>query len=452
MIAASPSIAQLDDTIVALSSAPGPGLRAIIRLSGREAIHIVATLMPGLEIDPLRSRQIALNHLKLPNISSPLPADIYVFRAPNTYTGQDLVEIHTISCMPLIELTLAELLSAGARAAGPGEFTMRGFLAGKLDLTRAEAVHAVIEAAGPDQLKPALAQLAGGIARPLDTLRDDLLNLLADIEAGLDFTDEDLTFVEQPQLLARLAKALAQVTLVGKQLGDRGASGPTFRVVLAGPPNAGKSSLFNALVGRDSALVSPIAGTTRDYLEASLVLDDVAIHLIDTAGLGDPQDAIDLAAQTLGRDRQIAADLILWCQSVDQERSSFAEAGDPGRGTGAVLMEIATKADLAAQAKDDLGVSVVTGKNLDRLKRLLADAARSHLARGLAPSLTRCRHHVERSLEHLRRAHGLALDGDPAELLALELRLALDELGAIVGAVYTNDLLDRVFSRFCIGK
>lgn len=441
MIGNGSKLANLDDTIVALSTPPGPGLRAVIRLSGPTAARVVRSLIPGFLPDPIASRQIVVGEIELPRLGPALPVELFYFRGPATYTGQDLVEIHTLSSMPLIEIAMAELLTAGARGALPGEFTMRGFLAGKLDLTRAEAVHAVIEASGGDPLRQALAQLAGGIARPLDELRNDMLNLLADVEAGLDFTEEDLTFVDQGQLLARLARALALVTLVGKQTADRGAAGATFRVVLAGSPNAGKSSLFNALVGRDSALVSPIAGTTRDYLEADVSCAGVVVRLIDTAGHGSATDSIDAAAQELGRQRQKDAELVLWCQAVDDPAPR-----KPG------VTTIGTKADLGSVPDDRLAVSVFAGRNIERLKAFIAERARTHAANELAPSLTRCRHHIERCLEHLRRGHRLVLDEAPAELLALELRLALDELGAIVGAVYTDDLLDRIFSRFCIGK
>src|SRR5437588_583005 len=165
-------------------------------------------------------------------------------------------------------------LATGARAARPGAFTLRAFLAGKLDLPRAEAVLAVIEAGSRDELKQALAQLAGGMTRPLQELREDLLNLLADVEAALDFSDEDIHFVEQAELLKRLMKGLALVTLLRRQLDQRGVSGGSFRVVLAGRPNAGKSSLFNALAGSAAALVSAEPGTTRDYL----------VHKLDLAG------------------------------------------------------------------------------------------------------------------------------------------------------------------------
>src|SRR3984893_5611497 len=194
------------DTIVALSSAAGPGGRAIVRLSGPRAIHIATAVFTTNDLCLPEQRQCREGSLRLPGVAAPLPAALYVWPAPRTYTGQEMVELHTLSSPPLIELLVAQLLAAGARAAQPGEFTLRAFLAGKLDLTQAEAVLGVIEAGSRDELKQALAQLAGGVARPLQELRDDLLNLLADVEAGLDFADEDIAFVKPDEMLGRLAK------------------------------------------------------------------------------------------------------------------------------------------------------------------------------------------------------------------------------------------------------
>jgi tRNA modification GTPase len=385
--------------------------------------------------------------VSLPGVAAPLPADVYFWRGPHSYTGQDVAELHTLSCVPLVELLVAGLLGAGCRAAGPGEFTQRAFLAGKLDLTRAEAVQAVIEAAGRTELRQALAQLAGGMARPLAALREDLLNLLADVEAGLDFADEDIHFVDSKEMLLRLGRALAQVTLVGKQLDSRAVAGQAFRVVLAGRPNAGKSSLFNALVGA-RALVSDLPGTTRDYLVRRLEHDGVTLELIDTPGWHESSGEIDDQAQALGRQQQAEADLVLLCVEAGTELSAQEQALLAGERPSAV--RVATKADLAAA--EGLRTSVVTGEGLAELKALLVERARQRSGPALAPSIGRCRHHVTRCLEHLRRAHALVLEEDPPEILALELREALHQLGEMVGAVYTDDLLDRIFSRFCIGK
>jgi tRNA modification GTPase len=437
------------DTIVALSSAPGPGARAVVRLSGGAALAVARTLFhTAAPLEPGR-RLLAVGEARLPDLHAPLPADLYSFPGPRSYTGQDVVELHTLSSPPLVDRLIAECLNAGARAALPGEFTMRAFLAGKLDLTRAEAVLAVIEAGSRDELKQALAHLAGGVARPLQELREDLLNLLADVEAALDFADEDLQFVAQTELLHRLAKGLALVTLLRRQLDQRSAGSRAYRVVLAGRPNAGKSSLFNALAGAAAALVSPQPGTTRDYLVRNLDLGGVRVEVIDTAGVRPGANGVEGQAQRLGREQAEQADLVLLCvaggRATDAERHGLTQREPP-------VLAVATKADLAAAPDGWLATSAVSGAGLAALRERLAEHARRHHRPALAPSLSRCRHHVDACLDHLRRAHAIALHEDPPELLALELRGALDELGAMVGAVYSDDLLDRIFSRFCIGK
>ncbi|HZT79997.1 MAG TPA: GTPase [Gemmataceae bacterium] len=437
------------DTIVALSSAPGPGGRAVVRLSGPGALRVAASVFtaPGPILPG--ARRLYPGQAALPGVAAPLPADLYAWPAPHSYTGQEMAELHTVSCPPLVELLVAQLLAAGARAAGPGEFTQRAFLAGKLDLTRAEAVRAVIEAGSRDELKSALAQLAGGIAGPLQRLRADLLDLLADVEAALDFADEDLRFVGTEELLNRLAAALAAVTLAGKQLEGRSVGGRPFRVALAGRPNAGKSSLFNALCGSAAALVSPAPGTTRDYLVARLDLGGVAAELIDTPGWQEADGGLAGQAQALGRDQVGQADLVLLC--VEAGRTPDAEERRLLR-EGAAVVGLATKCDLGEPAAGLLATSASAGTGLGGLRDLLAERARAHARPASAPSLSRCRHHVAACLEHLRRAHGHVLFEDAPELLALELRGALDQLGEMVGAVYSDDLLDRIFSRFCIGK
>jgi tRNA modification GTPase len=440
------------DTIAALATPPGPGARAVVRVSGPEAAAAVAGVFTAADGSRVGERRaVTTGHVRLSGVAAPLPADVYFWLAPHSYTGQHVAEIHTLSSPPLVELLVAGLLEFGARAARPGEFTLRAFLAGKLDLTRAEAVLGVIEAGGRDELKHALAQLAGGMARPLQELRDDLLNLLADVEAALDFADEDISFVAEDELLRRLGRALAQVTLLGKQMDRRSVADRPFRVVLAGRPNAGKSSLFNALAGRDAALVSAHPGTTRDYLTCRLDLGGgAAVELVDTAGWQPGAGTIQAQAQALGREQAERADLVLLC----------VEAGrDPDVAEAALLRQeeppavgVATKCDAATPGEGLLGTSAVTGAGLSGLRALLAERVRERRQPALAPSLSRCRHHVAACLAGLRRAHALVIEQMPAELLALELRGALDQLGEMAGAVYTDDLLDRIFSRFCIGK
>ena len=436
------------DVIVALSTAPGPGGRAVLRLSGPGAAKAVAPFLRP-EVPPEPGRRLIEGALHLPGTASPLPADVYFLPAPHTYTGQDVVEIHTLSSPPLLDLLTASLLRSGARAARPGEFTLRAFLAGKIDLTRAEAVQAVVEAGDEGELKRALIQLAGGLARPLEELREDLLNLLADVEAALDFSDEDIQFVGREDLLHRLTRGMAQLTTAARQLDQRATAERPFRVALAGRPNAGKSSLFNALAGA-SALVSPLPGTTRDYLVQRLDLGGAAVELVDTPGWRAGADIIEEQSQTLGREQTGQADLILLCLPSDEA----VQSGDWDllRQTQPPVLAVGTKRDLAAPPPGLVAVSAVTGEGLDALREALAERVRSRRRPALASSLSRCRGHIDACLACLRRAHAVVLFEDPVELLALELRGALEQLGEMVGAVYTDDLLDRIFSRFCIGK
>jgi tRNA modification GTPase len=437
----------LNDTIVALSSAPGPGARAIVRLSGPDALRCASALFR--DTPPLNQRRMVSGQLRLSGLAVPLSADLYLFPAPRTYTGQHMAELHTLGSPPLVELLVAELLRAGARAARPGEFTLRAFLAGKLDLPRAEAVLGVIEASSRDELKQALGQLAGGITRPLQELRGDLLDLLADLEAGLDFAEEDVQFVSQDDLLRRLGKALALLTVLGRQLEQRSLAERPFRVVLVGRPNAGKTSMFNALTG-GTGLVSARPGTTRDYLVRRLDLDGLAVELIDTAGWQSAAGDTDEQAQALGRAQAGNADLLLLC--VEAGREPDAEERERLSRPSPPAVAVATKCDLEHPSFGDVPTSAATGAGLDALRALLAERARALTRPALAPSLSRCRHHVAACLERLRETHRIVLFGEGPELAALELRGALEALGEMVGAVYTDDLLDRIFSRFCIGK
>jgi tRNA modification GTPase len=444
-----------------------------VRVSGPKTRAVVGSVF---ESNPPASKPrrgyLTVGSLRLSGLHSPLPATLYFFPGPRSYTGQDLAELHTISSPPLVERLVADLLNAGARSAQPGEFTLRAFLAGKKDLPRAEAVHAVIEADTDAELRTALAQLAGGVSQPLSLLRADLLNLLADLEAALDFAEEDIEFVGKSETLARIGAAADQLASVLRQLDERTISGRPVRVALVGLPNAGKSSLFNALAGGD-AIVSPIPGTTRDYLTKRLELGGVAVELIDTAGWQDSSDTIEEQAQQLGHDAASRADVILWCD----EAGEFA-ADDAARltATAAEVIRVRTKVDLpqkptppapfpsmegGAESFSPRAIgdgccfsSVLGPTGTTALREELTDRVVS-LARpslSLAPSQSRCRHHIARCLEDLHAAQAHIARDDPPEVAAAALRAAVDQLGEVTGAVYTNDLLDRIFTRFCIGK
>jgi tRNA modification GTPase len=492
----------LDDTIAAIASPPGGAARGIIRISGPKAIECVAALFQPVELGSSNAadipvcrehsggreedRQECLPHqaslfcssapsviagrLDLPGLHSPLPCDVYLWcgrpagsdsvddqtPAPHvrSYTGQPVAEIHTVGSPPLLQIVLRSLCAAGARLAGPGEFTLRAFLAGRIDLTQAEAVLGVIDADDGRSLAAALGQLAGGLARPLHRLRDDLLDLLAHVEAGLDFADEDLPFVTREELDRRLAAAENLVAAIERQMQSRAEPADGVTAVLIGRPNTGKSSLFNAIVGGASALVSHQPGTTRDYLTADLDLDGLKCRLIDTAGLSHLPEAalhVDRASQLATETQRRAADVQVLCLDStrpmdDWERNALSESS--------VL--VLTKCDAARKIDDAVGgieTSSLTGEGIETLrhelrrKTLAASGSRGDV---VASTAARCRESLRLAGQCLQRARNIAAAGQ--ELAAAEIRVALDELGKVVGAVYTDDLLDRIFSRFCIGK
>ncbi len=443
------------DTIAAISSPPGAGFRGLVRLSGPRAWAIA---LGGFEPDvtarlPTRPERRA-GRLRVEGLRPLLPAAINLWPGPRTFTGQPLAEIHTIGSAPLVELVLAQCLAHGARHAAPGEFTLRAFLSGRLDLTRAEAVLGVIDARTPAQLNAALQQLAGGLAGPIVALRDRLLDVLAHLEAGLDFVDEaDVDPLGRAELAASLAGAAADVATLADRLRRRDRPEGRPRVVLVGPPNAGKSRLFNALLGREQALVSPHAGTTRDYLAAACECAGLTIELIDTAGADSATSGIEVRAQDLRSEQVVQADLLLACRCADTD-----PAGDlyPGIPPDRLRLDVWTKSDLAPPEgrTDILPTSAATGAGLPALRTAIAAALQAHAAEDDLPAGTaaRCRASLILASQFLDAASQTLLHGGGDELVAIDLRQALDELGKVVGVVVTDDILDRIFRRFCIGK
>jgi tRNA modification GTPase len=379
-----------------------------------------------------------------------------LWHRPRTYTGQDLAEIHLVGSPPLSSLVLSQCLALGARSAEPGEFTLRAFLSGRIDLTRAEGVLGVIQARNPVQLDAALEQLAGGLCNPITSLRDRLLDLVAHLEANLDFTEEsDVDPLSRAALARELDDCAAAVTNIARQLAERERTASDCRVVLVGPPNAGKSRLFNALLGRDRAIVSPLAGTTRDYLCELCDCDGLSVMLVDTAGSGEPSGAVEVAAQGLRADQATQANLLLECCSVDTKPpSSRITAPDIDR------LVVWTKADLnltdegTRERPGAISTSAVTGAGLAELRSAISEALRAREAGegSLSSTGARCRGSLARAAAALASAARSSLERGGDELVAFDLRLAVDELGCVVGAVVTDDILDRIFSRFCIGK
>jgi tRNA modification GTPase len=443
----------IDDTIAAVATAPQGAVRGVVRLSGPDAFDIARSVFAPFPV--VRSSPVAsTGSLRLGAGYAEPTCEAFIWPAGRGYTRQPAVELHTIGSPPLLEKTMAALCAAGARPAGPGEFTLRAFLAGRLDLTQAEAVLGVIDAADRRQLDIGLAQLAGGIGRPLSRLRNRLLDLLAHLEAGLDFVDEDIEFIDPADLRGQLAEAAGDIRRLAAQLAGRSDSAAPPRVVLIGRPNVGKSRLFNSLTG-GRALVSPAAGTTRDYLTAELDLGGMSCRLIDTAGRDDADGDVSAASQRLRREQQQAAELELLCLDLTRPLDDWERA--EALAAGARRIVVRTKCDLESQAGNTIGqgliTSAATGDGLEALRDRIRLALVSRQDVAAVPSTAiRCGDSLRSAANGLSRAASMAAESAGDELIAAEVRLALDDLGHVVGAVYTDDLLDRIFSRFCIGK
>jgi tRNA modification GTPase len=439
------------DTIVAIASPPGRGARGVVRLSGPRALELARSLVPVATAEGFRRLEAPL---ALPGWP-PVPAALWVFVAPRSYTGEDGAELHVPGSPPLLAAIVRALESRGARAASPGEFTRRAFLSGRLDLAQAEAVLALTSAEADGEARAAARALEGGLARAIDAQKTAILDALAHVEATIDFPEEDLPGLAPAERLAAQAAAASQglAALEGRSLGTRVARSEA-RVVIAGAANAGKSTLLNALAGREAAIVSPEAGTTRDPVSARIDVGGVSVSVLDTAGEKVAAGAIEREALALSRELVATADLVVWVADASREAASDLRLRLSALAPRASLL-VGNKVDLApAPAGFDLLVSATTGRGLPALRDAIARALERE---GLATDLVQTERQsrlVARARDALDRAAALLRSAEPArlELAACDLRLALGALGELTGAVATDDVLDRIFGEFCVGK
>ena len=446
-------------TIVAVASAAGSAVRGIVRVSGAQALGCING-MAREAIVPETVAETFSASLIVDGVSVLVTASVFVWPNERSYTRQPSAEVHVVGSPPLLDAIVATLCRLGATQARPGEFTLRAFLAGRLDLTQAEAIIGAVEASSEHEFEIALAQSAGGLSHPLERLRNELIDLLAHLEAGLDFVEEDIEFISAAHLELELGRIGTTMAKIRRQILERFVATDGWRVVLIGRPNAGKSSLFNALLGRSAAIVTAHAGTTRDYLVESLSVEGLSVQLIDSAGIDHVtidrihDESIQSLAQANTQSLIEQSHLQILCVELGHalepwERDFIANPSER-------IIAVVTKAD---QMKDRasttfIQTSAVTGQGLDELKSAIVqrlrsigdglDVLKATAARCVEP-LAGADAAISRALETLRERGG-------EELIAADLRLALEELGRIVGAVYTDDILDRIFSRFCIGK
>lgn len=429
------------DTIAALSSSAGIAPRAIVRLSGNLA-SIIVDQLANLPASAARSECVLL-HIG----NWRIPGTLYFFAGPHSYTGEDLAELHVPGNPIIWKKTLQQCVESGARLAEPGEFTARAFFNGKIDLTQAEGIAATIGALNDRQLAAARQLMAGELARRLTPITQLIANTLALIEAGIDFVNEEISFISTEDVRQRIDETCGQLNVLMETSAYFGAAGAEPTVVLVGRPNAGKSTLLNALAKCERAIVSPTAGTTRDALSADVVLPHGIIKMIDVAGLEEQpaQSEIDQRMQARATATIESADFVL--HLVDSEDDS-----PPPHMSRVPDLRVRTKIDLRNHiAADEIGVSAVTGAGIDRLRstidRLVFGTAGSEAALTLNSrhihQITTAQAALDSARSDIDRGH---------EYVALHLRDALDHLGQITGTISPDDLLGKIFSQFCIGK
>jgi len=453
------------DTIAAIATAASGAARGMIRISGPSVLDCLSKCFVanehGQSLNAIRAPLVVEGSICLGERSTKIPCDLFLWPSERSYTRQPTAELHTLGSPPLLDAAMQSICQCGARAAEPGEFTLRAFLAGRLDLTQAEAVLGVIHARGQDDLNTALAQLAGGISGPLLKLREQLLQILAELEAGLDFADEDLEFISQENLCRVLSGAQQTVLATLGQMDCRTETTDLPRVVLTGPPNVGKSSLFNALVdscvadeSATPSIVSSRSGTTRDYVTAVVDLDGLVCELVDTAGQDDSvlANSIDHAAQRMSNKQREQATLRVQCLEASTA-GLVAERLDPSQLVALTKSDL-TEPDLVAN-DSTVACSSLTGIGIDairvRIRQRLGQVAQRE-GNSVAITAARCAESLHQANESLERAIELCEQSGVEELVAAEVRLALLDLGRVVGVVYTDEVLDRIFSQFCIGK
>lgn len=457
----------LDDTIAALSTAPGQAAIAVIRVSGPEAIPIVNEGFKGKDLENPESHTAHLGYLMDAKGEIIDQVVVTLFRGPHSYTGEDTVEISCHGSTYIQQSVLNRLIQLGARAAGPGEFTFRAFIHGRMDITQAEGVADLIAAGSKAEAQVAMSHLRGGISKEIAALRVRLIDFASLLELELDFSEEEVEFADRGQLKKLLDEAIHKVKLLVDSFRLGNAIKQGINTVIAGRPNAGKSTLLNALLQEERAIVSDIAGTTRDTIEEILHIDGIPFRLIDTAGIREAQDQIEAIGVQRTRDKIRQSSILLYVFDVTelkpaQVQSDIAVLKHPDL----EIILIPNKMDLNPYAhpeeyvmdgitrSDIIPTSARNNMNIVYLKERLLQSIFQDNTRLAQNILTNSRHVdcLQKVNEHLGRALTQVNSNSGHELIAMDIRQALHYLGEITGEISTDDLLESIFTRFCIGK
>ncbi len=456
---------QADDTIAAVATPPGRGGIGIVRISGPDAVRIAGEIFRGERRPGDAPGYSVLYGWAVEGDSKLDEVLCLVMRAPRSYTREDVVELHCHGGPMPLRRVLEAVLRRGARLAEPGEFTRRAFLHGRIDLSEAEAVADLIFSLTEASARAALGQLAGGLARDVRASRQELVGVLADLEAGIDFAEEDIEFITGDELRERLE---SQVSLMESRI-EEGRRGRVVRegvgVVIAGRPNVGKSTLMNALLREDRVIVTPHPGTTRDIVEETLDLEGLAVRLSDTAGVRDEPDEIEREGVTRSLKALEEADLVMMMldssEALTAEDRSLIE-----RVRNRPHLVVLNKSDLDQKLDEkELGellpdsgalhISALKGDGLDQLKNRIKDMVwGDKVPASEPPMITNLRHleALQKALSSLRQALFAMADNLSEEFISADIRAAVRSLGEITGEDISEEVLDIIFSSFCIGK
>lgn len=456
----------MNDTIAALATPLGEGGVSVIRISGEKALSIATGLFHSASnIFPPPVQKVLFGEIRDPESGQVMDEVLLTyFKKPNSYTGEHVVEIsgHGGS---LVSTTLLQLiLKQGARLAEPGEFTRRAFIQGRIDLTQAEAVADLIDAASEKALTAAVSQLKGGLSRRINTLFEKLLAVQAQLEAAIDFSEEGLTFQSRETTGRQIDEVRNEMISLIKSFRQGKIIREGIRVTLVGKPNVGKSSLLNALMQEDRAIVTDIPGTTRDTLEERVRIKDIHIVIVDSAGLRDNPEMIEEEGIRRTRSALAQSDLVLVLFDPSQpldgnDELLMDEVGDQPR---CVLFN---KSDLERKWTEEkvekflrgekpISLSTKKGTGLEELKEAIYNHAMGGERVGESFAITRERHrdHLQQAVEALGTASKSMVSGCSEELIAVDVTLAMEHLGSVLGKEFAEDLLDKIFGQFCIGK
>ncbi len=461
-----------NDTIAAISTPIGEGGLSVIRVSGGASIRIADQLFHGKKkISECASHTVHFGKLQSRDGKTLDEVVTTLFKSPNTYTGEDVIEFSCHGGVFVAKQVLEEIIASGARLAEPGEFTKRAFLNGKMDLSQAEAVADLIHSRSGSAHKASLAQLEGWLSREIGIVRDQLINALGLLELELDFVEEGLEFVDKSKVAGLLKTALEKTNALIESFNTGKVYREGVSVVLAGASNVGKSSLLNVLLNENRAIVTSVPGTTRDVIEESITLEGILFRITDTAGLRETEDIVEKEGVRRTEKKIQESDVVVAMFDAsrpiqEEERGFIRQLQDQKR----VIIPVVNKIDLEIKkngssdlyssdllAMQPLRVSALTREGVDKLKEELVRRAFGKGENTIPDSsfvVTNTRHvkALERAKQGLRSALEALLAGTSSEFVAIDLRSGLDSLGEITGAVTNDEILNNIFSKFCIGK